>query len=357
MRICLFTSSLKRGGAERVFVNLANFWVRSGIDVDFVVLTAEGGLKDELSKSVRLIDLSNKKCRIPLRIHFIRRFSNYLKHERPDKVFSTLTYVNITALWAKRISNYKGRMAVRQANSLYNQSEKGLAARIWNWIGYKVCFQWADAIIVNSKNSKIEVISINPALSPQIRLIYNPVEVLPKKKTCNSSSNLPLILASGRLSKQKDYPTLLRAFRRIRDAREARLIILGEGAERLAIEQLIKKMNLSPDVCLLGSVSNPFEYYYKSDLFILTSKWEGFPNVLTEALSAGVPVLATDCLGASREIIEPILPKNILPVGDDRALAARALETLEESIDPGALTRYAESRFKMDIIAAAYLEA
>lgn len=355
MRICLFTSSLNRGGAERVFVNLANHWQGLGHRVDFVVMSSAGGLLAELDESVNLVDLSQQKKRLPMRLAFIQSFARYLRENRPDQVFATLTYVTTTALWAAQIARYKGRVVVRQANSLSNQSNQSLLVRIWNWMGYHIAYRWADAILVNSKNSQAEIFEMLPELRSKVELIYNPVVVDQQELSPRDHVDVPVVLASGRFTAQKDYPTLLRACDLVRRQRAVKFLILGDGPDRTMMEDLIKELDLSDVVELVGYVSDTKSYYQQASVFVLSSKWEGFPNVLVEALAAGVPVVATDSKGASREITEPILPQNIVGVGDFVALAERIAATLELTSDPDRYRRYVRERFELPVIATQYL--
>lgn len=337
-------------------MNLANWWVENGHVVDFVVMNPDGGFRSDLSPTVRIIELSPVRGALPARIKLIRAFARYLSDEEPDRVFATLTYATITALWAGVFSGFRGKLVARQANSLNNQQGQSFPVKIWNELGYRFCYLKASGIIVNSKNSADELAQAYPRLSSKIRLIYNPVKLSAwPRKTASCKNGVPVILASGRLSPQKDYPSLLRAFAKIVKARNAELIILGEGPEQSSIERLISELGIESQVKLLGNVDDPFQYYAQADLFILASKWEGFPNVLAEALASGLPVLTTDGMGASRDIVEPILPNNIVAVGDFEALASRALECLEESVDSNQLIDYAISRFDIENIADAYL--
>lgn len=355
MKICLFTSSLNRGGAERVFVNLANHWLQQGHEVDFVVLSLEGGFREALQSGVRLVDLGERRTGLPARIDFIRAFVVYLKKEKPDQVFATLTYVTMTALWAKRLACYTGRVVVRQANSLTNQSEQSIPVKVWNWFGYHFCYRWADTILVNSRNSESEIMAMLPALKNKVRLIYNPVEVDGSMPRTSDQEPLPIVLASGRFAPQKDYPTLLRAFAKVRAQVGARLIILGDGPLRPEIESLISELKLNGSVELMGYVENTQDYYARARVFALASRWEGFPNVLVEALAAGVTAVVTDGKGASREILEPILPDNIVPVGDVAALAERIVASLKQTPESERYRDSIRERFDLPVIANQYL--
>ena len=356
MKICLFTSSLNRGGAERVFVNLANYWAEQGHEVDFVVMSPEGGFRESLTGKIRLVDLGLQRGVLPPRIDFIRLFARYLKTSQPGRVFATLTYVTITALWAAKVSGYRGRLIVRQANSLQNQSSQSLSVRLWNWMGYHICYRWADTILVNSRNSESEMLELLPALRSKVRLVHNPVVIRAEIVRRDAEEVVPLVLASGRFAPQKDYPTLLSAFKCVLEDCPARLVILGDGPMRSEIEGLIDELGISDSVELVGYVGNPEDYYASARVFVLSSRWEGFPNVLVEALANGVPVVATDAKGASLEILQPILPDSVVPVGDHETLAKSILATLKWPQEPERYREYVRERFELSVIAEKYLE-
>ncbi|MCZ6872143.1 MAG: glycosyltransferase, partial [bacterium] len=131
----------------------------------------------------------------------------------------------------------------------------------------------------------------------------------------------PVLLAVGRLAKQKDFGTLLRAFARLRRSQPARLLILGEGPERPALETLVRELGLEQDVRLPGFVDNPYAYMARASAFVLSSLWEGLPTVLVEALFCGAPVVATDCPSGPREILRGGELGGLVPMRDPVALA------------------------------------
>src|SRR5690606_7355967 len=114
----------------------------------------------------------------------------------------------------------------------------------------------------------------------------------------------PIILGVGRLSAQKDFPTLLRAFSRVRTLRPARLAILGEGPARTELEELARQLDCEDDVLLPGFQNNPFSWMTSSRVFVLSSLWEGLPGALVQAMACGVPVISTDCNSGPAEILE-----------------------------------------------------
>jgi len=143
-----------------------------------------------------------------------------------------------------------------------------------------------------------------------------------------NNKEIPIIIAVGRLTKAKDYPTFLRAFSLICKKRKAHLVILGEGEERKNLENLIHKLNLPENVAFLGFQKNPYKYMQKASVFVLSSKREGFPNVIVEAMTCGVPVISTNCQSGPNEIIKNGENGILVPVGDEKALAEAILKVL-----------------------------
>jgi glycosyltransferase involved in cell wall biosynthesis len=138
----------------------------------------------------------------------------------------------------------------------------------------------------------------------------------------------------GRLAPKKDFPTLLRAFAEIRGKYRARLMILGEGPARGELEALVRELDLEADVALPGFVENPYAYLARANLFVLSSRWEGLPTVLIEAMFCGVPVVATDCPSGPREILGGGRYGTLVPVGDMDALTHAMEAGLSGKIEP-----------------------
>jgi glycosyltransferase involved in cell wall biosynthesis len=149
-----------------------------------------------------------------------------------------------------------------------------------------------------------------------------------------ASGEPPVVLGVGRLTKQKDFATLLRAFAELRACRPARLAILGEGEERPALESLVRELDLVPEVWLPGYQRNPFKFMARAGVFVLSSAWEGSPGVLVQALACGAPVVATDCPSGPREVLGGGDAGRLVPVGDASALAAAVAAMLARSRRP-----------------------
>jgi glycosyltransferase involved in cell wall biosynthesis len=165
----------------------------------------------------------------------------------------------------------------------------------------------------------------------------------------------PVLLSVGRLNAQKDYPTLFRAVAELRQTRDLHLIVLGEGPERAALEQLADDIGISDILAMPGFVDNPFAYMRQARLFVLSSRWEGFGLVIVEALACGCPVLSTDCPSGPGEILEGGRYGRLTPVGDASQMARAIEASLNAPEDPEVLMARARD-FELNRIARTYLE-
>jgi glycosyltransferase involved in cell wall biosynthesis len=223
-------------------------------------------------------------------------------------------------------------------------------------------YPWANHIIAVSKGVARDVQHLTGLPDDRITTIYNPVvgpyiarlAVEPVDHPWVADTHIPLILAVGRLTIQKDYPTLIRAFAQVRAVRKVHLVILGEGRQRSTLEKLVRTLDLDHDIALPGHIENPFAWMSKAAVLVLSSAWEGLPGVLIEALACGCPVVSTDCPSGPREILEDGAVGTLVPVGDDRALALAILNALATPPDRAMLLRRAEY-FSIDAGVDAYL--
>jgi glycosyltransferase involved in cell wall biosynthesis len=162
------------------------------------------------------------------------------------------------------------------------------------------------------------------------------------------------VLAVGRLAPQKDYPTLLHAFALLRKSRDLRLLILGEGDERPALENMVAELGLSDAVAMPGYLENPYAAMSRAAAFVLTSRWEGSPNVLVEAMACGTPVLSTDCPNGPAEILEGGRHGPLVPMGNAQAVADGIATMLDHRVPAAQLKRRAAD-YDSDASADGYL--
>lgn len=329
-KLAIYLPSLRGGGAERTMLNLAHGLGERGCAVDLVLARAEGPYLSEVQDSIRIIDL--KASRVLASLPALAR---YLRCEKPQAMLSTLDYANIVALWACRLAGTHTPVAVIEQNtiSIHVSNSPSRRKRIVPRL-VKLFYPWADYVIGNSQGVADDLSKVTGLPRERVRVLYNPVVTPELREKARAplnhpwfeASQPPVVLAVGRLTKQKDFPTLIRAFAQVHQTQPVRLIILGEGRDRPALEALVNELGLENDVALPGFVENPYAYMSRASLYVLSSRWEGLPTVLIEALYCGVPLIATDCPSGPREILADGQYGQLVPVGDVAALT-RAIET------------------------------
>lgn len=332
-RLALYLPSLLGGGAERVTLNLAEGMAKVGVRVDLVLAQATGPLLDSVSPSLRVVDLGAKRVAASL-----PALTRYLRRERPRGFLSALDHANVIALWANRLAGNPTRTVVAIHNTPSQDSGKArsLRGRLIP-LSMRLFYPWADHIVAVSRGVAEDFTALT-GIKDRLEVVYNPV-ILPdffaKSEALVDHPWLapgqpPVILGVGRLTRQKNFPNLIRAFAEVRKGRVARLMILGEGEERAALEALAHKLGLGSDVTLPGFVPNPLAYMKRAALFALSSDWEGLPTVLIEALALSTPIVATDCKSGPREILADGRWGRLVPVGDPSALAIALTAALSE---------------------------
>jgi glycosyltransferase involved in cell wall biosynthesis len=248
-----------------------------------------------------------------------------------------------------------------------NTLSESLAGRsaLRRWLRYRPIrrlYPLADAIVAVSRGVADDVVAIAGVDPERVHVIANPVirpglaegaEERPDHPWLRERDR-PVLLAVGRLTRQKDFPTLLRAFARVLAERPVRLVILGEGEDRAALLRLAAELGVDDALDMPGFVANVHAWMAHADLFVLSSAWEGSPNALTEALYLGAPVVSTDCRSGPREILDGGRVAPLVPVGDDAALARAIVNTLHTRPEPGTL-QAAAAEYTLERSAARYL--
>jgi glycosyltransferase involved in cell wall biosynthesis len=357
----VFLPALAGGGAEKAMLHLAHGLAERGIKTDLVLAEAEGDYLEQVPSDVRLIDLKSK---FPIVLSKTLALQRYLQREQPTVLFSALDIVS-SSLWAKWSSRVPTRVVMCVQTYLSEQFRhdesstlKKLRPQMVRWL-----YPRSDELVAASKGTAADLAQITDLPLDRIRVIYNPVvtpEVLQKSQApvdhpWFAPGELPVILGVGRLVNQKDFFNLINAFAQVRRMRPARLMILGEGEQRQQLEDLILSLGLENDVAMPGFVDNPYAYMSKAAVFALSSKYEGFGNVVAEAIATGTPVVSTDCPSGPAEILDNGNYGKLVPVSDPTALAKAILETLDHPIDPEILKRRS-LQFSTDCVVDQYME-
>lgn len=348
-----------QGGLETVVTHVANGLCGLGMTVDVLVMPPKGGdpRPPGINPRVRIVNL-----RTPHKLIGFFALARYLRREQPSVMLTAGHRANMLALWARMFTGLPIRLVLSVHNTMSHLiSEQALLKRLIRSAGIRWGYRRADAIVAVSQGVADDLqIHFDLPVS-LLHVIHNPV-VTPQiiQQACEeplhpwlAAAGPPVILGVGRLRRQKDFPTLIRAFDRVRRQHDCRLIILGEGKERSTLENIVRNLSLENHVSLPGFAPNPFSYMRRAAVFVMSSAWEGFGNVLVEALAVGVPVISTDCPSGPREILADGHYGDLVPVGDVEALAQAILHTLDSPIKPE-LRNEAVARFTIERAATAY---
>lgn len=356
MRIAIVLPDLRGGGVERIRLVLAREFLERGHQVDFVLMQARGELLDEVPAECRVVDLGVARAR-----QVVGPLRTYIRRERPDAVLAAMWPLTVIAPMT-RLWGYRGRVVVSEHCMLKLQyGAWGRAHRLALRGSLAATYRLADARVAVSSGVAEDLAALSGLARERFTVIHNPVllgregKVLDDPFQAWGGHRGPRLISVGSFKAQKNQALLIRAFASLARDTDAALVILGEGELRPELSALVRSLGLDGRVIMPGFVKDPSPWYRAADLFVLTSDNEGFGNVIVEALSCGVPVVATDCPSGPAEILENGRYGWLVPVGDADALAAAIQEALAASHDREALKRRAAD-FAPEIAARRYLD-
>ncbi|HEX8474625.1 MAG TPA: glycosyltransferase [Pyrinomonadaceae bacterium] len=357
-RVACFIPDLADGGAQRAVVKLVGGMHARGVAVDIVLVNNEGIHLRAVGAGVRVVVLATgrvAKAVMPL--------ARYMRRERPSVLISFLSHANVVAVAARALARVRVRLALVEQNTV-SAVRSDLRRDRWLPMLVRRAYPRAEAVVGVSSGVAHDLIARLGVPAHKVSVIHNPVvdnalleaASAPAGHAWLEDDSARVFVASGRLTPQKDFTTLISAFRLLKSKVEAvRLIILGEGEERRRLEAMIDAMGLAGDVDLRGFVENPYAYMSRADAFVLSSRWEGLPTVLIEALACGCPVVATDCPSGPREILQGGEYGALVPVGDAAALCDAMARVLKTSPSKEALREHA-MRYSVDEAVRQYIE-
>lgn len=378
-RIAVYIATVESArGGEQVAALLAKGFSDKEYKVDFLVEDEAGWLIEDLrlySPNIRVINLNEsgfmhscepwfriyavlrlmlgmlfnwpyRRVKCPLRlIRLLRQkkppifaLSSYVKANHPQAVISLLTMPNTTLLLARCIRRMDTRLIISVHNTMsvvYEHTSSKLK-RSLPFLMRCLCHR-ADAVVAVSGGVADDLKNRIGLPGSNIEVVYNPV-IRPEIASLSEESvdhpwliekSCPVLVAASKLKPQKDLQMMLRAFALVRKNRRVRLIILGEGEEGEALQQLANDLGIAEDIDLAGFIKNPFAFYSRADLFVLSSAWEGLPTALIEAMGCGCPVVSTDCPSGPQEILQGGRYGTLVQVGDQQAMA----QAIEANLD------------------------
>lgn len=360
--LAVLVSELGKGGMGKMRIQLINALVESGLTVDllFAKELSEYSTAD-LDPRVRIVRLRTTNA-----ISGVPQLAAYLRWNRPEALLTQRLRVNILAHRAKALARVPVRVYAtintHVSRALDNQTPTERKRRLRKTRRH---FPKNDGLIGVSRGVADDFADLLGWRREAIQVAPNPVirpdlEELAKEPVDHpwfQPGEPPVVLGVGRLTTQKYFPDLIQAFAKLRQSHEARLVILGKGPRRAEIEEAAHEAGIEQHFELPGFAANPYAYMARSRMFVLSSGWEGSPNVLVEAMAVGTPVVATNCPSGPEEILEGGRQAPLVPVGDVEALAEAMERVWANPPDPGALKESARSRYAPERSAEAFMRA
>lgn len=357
-RIAFHFFSMAQGGVERMRIALAGELLARGFAVDFVLCQASGELLSLVPEGVRIIDLKAARS-----LGSIAPLVRYLRNDAPDAMFASLGHQNVAAIAAKAIARSPVWLGVMQHNALTEESNSGISLQHTLLpLAYRCTLRGADKVLTVSKGVADDLAAATGYPRARISVIYNPAcptgidEIIAAERPEHRffGAGAKVVIGVGRLTPQKGFNTLLRAFARLAATQPARLIICGVGPDEAALKALASTLGIADHVDFVGFQKFPIAWIAAGDLLVLSSRYEGFGNVLVEGLAAGTPIVSTDCDYGPSEILENGRYGTLVPVDDDAAMADAMLAALAKHPDAERLRARAHD-FSIARIADRYL--
>jgi len=312
---------------------LLKYLNREIFELSLVLLNKEGVYLNEVPGDVTIVDLSKRG-----RMDFFRlaiRLANLIAKERPSLIVSFLTYTNYLTVLARFLSRKNIPVVLSERSILSIALRHGKFYLLKRNLMY-LLYPHVARIIAISKGVKKDLLNFFSLNSEKVSVIYNAIDTAVIERLKREEvdhlwfqKNIPVLVACGRLIHHKNHAILIKSFAKLHGI-DARLIILGEGEERNSLVKLIYKLGVQHKVVLFGFQKNPFKFIARSTVFIHPSDWEGFGNVIIEAMACGVPVISTRCPSGPNEIITNEVNGLLIPVGDVDALATATMRLLKD---------------------------
>jgi glycosyltransferase involved in cell wall biosynthesis len=373
--VFFFHPYFRDGGVERNIAILSREFAARGVRTSTLTLGVENeNPSARVSGAPALTHLGVGRA-----IAAVVPLAKHLRRTRPDILLSFQSYANVIAVLANLLAGRPSRVIVSERTAISQERGVYTARRRNNPLKnallvllMRVCYRTADGMTANSHDGArdLETVLGLPPLS--VRVLYNPTfdpAIRQKAREpfhhpffaghhAAATARIPVIVGAGRLSPQKDFATLVRAFALVRAHRPCRLVIVGEGEERGALQNLAESLGVAVDFDMTGFDVNPWRIIARADVFALSSLWEGLPNVLIEAVALDVPVVSTSCLSGPREILCDGRGGMLVPPGDAAGMAAALVHVLdapEKARRLAAIAREGLARFETQGAVDAYL--
>jgi glycosyltransferase involved in cell wall biosynthesis len=340
--VSIYLTSMSLGGAQRIARNLCSGLVNKGYDVELVLVEARGELLAELPDAVSVVDLGEHRVATS-----IFPLSRYLRRRQPDVLYAMMTEINVASVLAHRLAQVDTRLIISEHNTLTASSTSIKDKLIIRLAGHT--YSLADHIITVSEGVRSDLLEIVDLPADAVSVVYNPIDVEGIREQAQEKldhewfhdDSKDIVLSAGRHVPQKGFDTLMRAFACL-DTSGVRLVLLGQGPETESLQALAETLGITAEVDITGYVDNPFKYMANADVFVLSSWYEGFGNVLIESMATGCPVVSTDCPSGPSEILENGKHGPLVPIKNPERMAEAIDEVLTSPPKRSALMRRAD---------------
>ena len=346
--IIFILPDLETGGAERIVTTIANHLPREIFEPKILLLRKEGGYLELLKDDIEIIDIKTPRIR-----HSLKPILKEIRNRKPDIVFSGFGEINAyLSLFIKFFPNTK--FIARETNVVsqhVTRKEIRFFYKFYNNYHRIICQSddMQNDLIENFKIKKEKLIKINNPVD--FELIEKKLEASQRPESFKD--DLKNVVAIGNLSARKGFDNLLKVFSHLKNE-SILLHILGDGRDKELLHQMKSDLKLE-NVIFHGQQKNPYQFLKFADLFILSSRYEGFPNVLLEAGACGTYSLANNCKGGIKEIIQPKINGEISDIENHEEFARQIVETLKKDHDSNAIKNSIKARFSKEIILEKYI--
>lgn len=356
-RAVFVLADLEAGGAQRVVLNLAGHLDPVRVRPHLVVVNPWGPLGRDLPRDIPIHCIGKRRLR-----HALPGLLDTIRRLRPCAVVTTVSHLNLALLAARFWLPDETRLFVREANTPSIRLQKTRHPYSYRLL-YRILYPRADAILCNSEAMRRDMVRSLYLPPGRIRVIPNPVDTarvtarISGSKNPYSGHNVQLV-SVGRLHEQKGFDLLIRVFKWALDKEPGmHLTLVGGGGEEGRLVELSRRLGVRDALTFAGHRDNPYPYMAHADLFISSSRYEGSPNAVLESLACGTPVLAFDCPGGTREIVEEGRNGWLVPSEDIGAMATRLISIVKarawEGLEADALLPV---RHRMENVLAVYEE-
>lgn len=330
------------GGAERVIVRILRLLSREKFVPVLLVFEDKGVFRANVPRDVRVLDCG--RYGTGGRWLWIRNAVRFLRQERPDVIVGFLWFSNLLAIICRFLSRVDCRLILSERSTIVG-SREGILDEALRRMTVRVLYRFADLIVPNSYGLRRQLTGRYRLPEEKVRVIQNPLDVeaiVAQGGNCtnalDSDDGIPTVVGMGRFTREKGFDLLIRAGGAVR--KPFRMVLLGEGPEEQNLRELASRLGVADRIEFAGFRENPYPCLAKAAVFVLPSRYEGFPNSLLEAMALGVACIATRCPTGPEEIVEDGANGLLVPVEDPDGLA-------------GSITRLLQDRHLRERLAAA----